>query len=97
MTTVFGTRTMRTVSARVFFECDYCGVGARQRVVRQETMGIIFFIPLLLLRTSYVNECSHCHGLTPITAYQASHAIDWARTHANASDVDPDRGAGHVL
>lgn len=77
----FGSRTVRTVRAVVSFECELCWHRAKQYVLQERAMGFAFFVPVFVLGTSYLNECSRCAGRTELTVEQATHAVDWAASH----------------
>jgi len=79
---LFGTRASQSVINVVSFVCGYCGTLAEQRVIKRSTKFTLFFVPLFPFSTSYLNSCTHCGGTTKLTAAQARHSLEWARTHS---------------
>lgn len=78
---LFGTKAVQTVLNVVTFVCGFCGVAADQRVIKSSNRITLFFIPLIPIGSSHYNECSNCGGVTELTAAQAAHSVEWARTH----------------
>ena len=81
MILLFGTRAFDAVINIVSFVCGYCDTLAEQQVIKRTTRFTLFFLPLFPLATTYVNVCNRCHGTTTLTAAQARHSLDWARSH----------------
>jgi hypothetical protein len=81
---LFGSKAVDAVINIVTFICGYCGVAADQRITKRATKLTLFFVPLFSLKSSYFNECANCGGITPLTAAQADHSVEWARTHPAA-------------
>nr|WP_241984650.1 zinc-ribbon domain-containing protein [Cryobacterium adonitolivorans] len=65
----------------VSFVCGYCGTLSEQHVVKNSHRLTLFFLPLFPLSTTYSNACTHCGGTTRLSAAQARHSLEWARTH----------------
>ncbi|TFC80384.1 zinc-ribbon domain-containing protein [Cryobacterium cheniae] len=78
---LFGTRAHQALINVVSFACAYCGTLAEQHVIKRSTKFTLFFIPLFPLSSRYINTCTHCGGTTRLTAAQARHSLEWARTH----------------
>ena len=81
---LFGSRVVETVINVVSFVCGYCGVHAEQRVIKRANKLTLFFIPLFSLRSTHLNQCSNCGGITELTAEQARHSLGWARGRSGA-------------
>lgn len=78
---LFGTRAYQALVNVVSFACTYCGTLSEQHVIKRSTKFTLFFIPLFPVSTTYLNTCTHCGGSTRLTADQARHSMEWARTH----------------
>ncbi|MFF5171573.1 zinc-ribbon domain-containing protein [Micromonospora sp. NPDC000089] len=57
---IFGLRTKVTRSGVVTQVCRHCGNQAAQVITRRATKFSLFFIPLIPIRTRYVQQCSFC-------------------------------------
>lgn len=84
MLLIFGSRLYSTIINVVMFVCGYCGVEARQNVIKNSNRFTLFFIPLFPFSTRYVNRCSNCGGETPLSAEQAQHSLQWAASHGRS-------------
>ncbi|GAA1002224.1 zinc-ribbon domain-containing protein [Subtercola frigoramans] len=78
MLLIFGTRLSEAIINMVSFVCGYCHQHAPQNVIRRRHRFTLFFVPLFSVSTRYVNECTHCGGLTGLTAGQAKHSLAWS-------------------
>jgi len=90
---LFGTRAAQTLINVVAFVCNVCGVHAEQRVIKRSTKLTLFFIPLITMGSSYVNECTNCGAVTRITGAQARHSLGWSAQRGTGAE-DPPRGTG---
>lgn len=57
---IFGLRTSVKRSGVVSSVCRNCGNLAAQVITRRSTKFSLFFIPLIPIRTRYVQQCSFC-------------------------------------
>ncbi|MBW4705038.1 MULTISPECIES: zinc-ribbon domain-containing protein [unclassified Micromonospora] len=57
---IFGLRTKVTRSGVVTAVCRHCGNQAAQVISRRSTKFTLFFVPLIPIRTKYVQQCSFC-------------------------------------
>ncbi|MGC4805098.1 zinc-ribbon domain-containing protein [Micromonospora sp. DT233] len=57
---IFGLRTKVDRSGVVQQVCRNCGNHAAQVISRRSTKFTLFFIPLIPVRTRYVQQCSFC-------------------------------------
>ncbi|MFC8614990.1 zinc-ribbon domain-containing protein [Micromonospora purpureochromogenes] len=57
---IFGLRTSVNRSGVVTAVCRNCGNRAAQVISRRSTKFTLFFIPLIPVRTRYVQQCSFC-------------------------------------
>lgn len=77
MILLFGVTTKVTVRATVWLVCHFCGFSAPQRVLEQVRRLTLFWIPLIPLSRSVVNECGECGHRVPLSAEQARRAEAW--------------------
>ncbi len=57
---IFGLRTKVSRSGVVQQVCRNCGNHAAQVVTRRSTRFTLFFVPLVPVRTRYVQQCTFC-------------------------------------
>ncbi|MDO3700997.1 zinc-ribbon domain-containing protein [Micromonospora sp. C28SCA-DRY-2] len=57
---IFGLRTKVTRSGVVQQVCRNCGNHAAQVITRRSTKFSLFFIPIIPIRTRYLQQCSYC-------------------------------------
>ncbi|MEO3778190.1 zinc-ribbon domain-containing protein [Micromonospora sp. B11E3] len=57
---IFGLRTRVDRSGVVRQVCRNCGNDAAQVVTRRSTKFTLFFVPLIPVRTRYVQQCTFC-------------------------------------
>jgi hypothetical protein len=79
---LFGTRASQTIVNVVTFVCGYCGVNARQNVVKLTNKFTLFFVPLFSFSTRYRNECTNCGGQTDLNADQVKRSLSWSQRKA---------------
>ena len=77
MILLFGVRATAAVTATVWFVCHFCGFSAPQRVIEERRRLTLFWIPLLTVSLTWVNECSSCGRRVPLTREQAERAGAW--------------------
>jgi len=78
---IFGANLSEKVINVVSFVCAFCGADARQDMIKSSTRFTLFFIPLFLLGTRYLNQCTNCGAETALTAAQARHSLEWSGSH----------------
>lgn len=76
---LFGTRVSQAIINVVTFVCGYCGVNARQNVVKRTNKFTLFFIPLFPFSTRYHNQCTNCGGVTDLSADQVQRSLEWSQ------------------
>ncbi|WDZ87061.1 zinc-ribbon domain-containing protein [Micromonospora cathayae] len=57
---IFGLRTSVKRSGVVSAVCRNCGQHAAQVITKRSTRFSLFFVPLIPVRTRYVQQCSFC-------------------------------------
>ncbi|MFI7488027.1 zinc-ribbon domain-containing protein [Micromonospora echinaurantiaca] len=57
---IFGLRTKVTQSGVTQQVCRNCGNHAAQVVTRRSTKFSLFFIPIIPIRTRYLQQCTFC-------------------------------------
>ncbi|SCG43248.1 zinc-ribbon domain-containing protein [Micromonospora halophytica] len=57
---IFGLRTSVSRSGVATAVCRNCGNQAAQVVTRRSTKFSLFFVPLIPVRTRYVQQCTFC-------------------------------------
>ncbi|WP_320064970.1 zinc-ribbon domain-containing protein [Micromonospora sp. RTGN7] len=68
---IFGLRTRVDRSGVVQQMCRNCGNHAAQVISRRSTKFTLFFIPLIPVRTRYVQQCSFCGAQYDIAKAEA--------------------------
>ncbi|MEV5763564.1 zinc-ribbon domain-containing protein [Micromonospora sp. NPDC052213] len=57
---IFGLRTKVSRSGVVRQVCRNCGNHAAQVITRRSTKFSLFFVPIIPIRTRYVQQCTFC-------------------------------------
>ncbi|WP_328339785.1 zinc-ribbon domain-containing protein [Micromonospora sp. NBC_00421] len=68
---IFGLRTKVTRAGVVTAVCRHCGNQAAQVISRRATKFTLFFVPLIPIRTKYVQQCSFCGAEYAVDADEA--------------------------
>ncbi|TDB75857.1 zinc-ribbon domain-containing protein [Micromonospora sp. KC723] len=68
---IFGLRTSVSRSGVASAVCRNCGNLAAQVITRRSTKFTLFFIPLIPVRTRYVQQCSFCGAEYAISSGEA--------------------------
>ncbi|MFI7606684.1 zinc-ribbon domain-containing protein [Micromonospora sp. NPDC049366] len=68
---IFGFRTKVDRSGVTQQVCRNCGNSAAQVVTRRRTSFTLFFVPLVPVRTRYVQQCTYCGAEYAIPATDA--------------------------
>ncbi|RKN49592.1 zinc-ribbon domain-containing protein [Micromonospora endolithica] len=70
---IFGLRTKVTRSGVVQQVCRNCGNHAAQVVTRRSTKFSLFFVPLIPIRTRYLQQCTFCGAQYDVPKSAAQH------------------------
>ncbi|MFC0508215.1 zinc-ribbon domain-containing protein [Micromonospora costi] len=68
---IFGLRTRVDRTGVAHLVCRNCGNRAAQVISRRSTRFTLFFIPLIPVRTRYVQQCTYCGAQYQITRAEA--------------------------
>ncbi|MER7330052.1 MULTISPECIES: zinc-ribbon domain-containing protein [unclassified Micromonospora] len=68
---IFGLRTKVSRSGVVQQVCRNCGNHAAQVITRRSTKFSLFFVPIIPIRTRYVQQCTFCGAQYDISRSEA--------------------------
>ncbi|TKV29167.1 zinc-ribbon domain-containing protein [Arthrobacter sp. NamB2] len=64
---LFGLTTRENLRFTRSATCRYCSMHAPQQVIERKTKLSVFFIPLLTLKKTRLQVCTHCGGTSRIS------------------------------